>query len=240
MTILENKVKISIKLKVGKISCDGKRVSLKTFLESIYFWEIQEYNHSSYISSHHYTRLPATVKVMRTFMEAILWKPFQLFRRIFKEVSSITKAPSFQYWFQWRKQVKNQLQPRQESMFDSPVLTYFSLLRSLWPKPNGVLEHCCEGKTNCWFSIIRGVSFWLHPQGDEWCQCNYSQFYLQGWSHNRQCPGCQIKTSSVTFLLPISIQRFFFEVKMMISIKNIALFVSRARSTMFHPLWLSC
>jgi hypothetical protein len=161
---------------------------------------------------------------MRTFLVAILWKPFQLFRRILKEVSSNTKAPSLQCWFQWRKQEKNQLQPRQESMCDSPVLTYFSLLRNSWSKPTGMLEHCCEEEINCWFPIFQGVSFWLHPWGDEWCQCTYSQFYLQGWSHNRQCSGSQNRTSIVTFLLLLSIQRFFFEVKMMISTKKIAFF----------------
>jgi hypothetical protein len=35
-----------------------------------------------------YNRLPATVKVLETFLEAILWKPFQFFRRILNDVSS--------------------------------------------------------------------------------------------------------------------------------------------------------
>jgi len=38
-----------------------------------------------------------------------------------------------------------------------------SLLRNPWPKAAGELEHCREGKINCWFSIFRGVSFWPHP-----------------------------------------------------------------------------
>jgi len=42
MTILGNKVKISIKMKVGKISCDGLRVIFKIFLESLYFWETEK------------------------------------------------------------------------------------------------------------------------------------------------------------------------------------------------------
>jgi hypothetical protein len=41
-----------------------------------------------------YTLLPATVSVLQTFLEAILWKYFQLFRRILKDINSITKAPS--------------------------------------------------------------------------------------------------------------------------------------------------
>jgi hypothetical protein len=55
---------------------------------------------------------------------------------------------------------KNQLQSRQESMFDSPVLTYFSLLRNPSPKPTVMLQHCREVETNCLLSIFfRGVSF---------------------------------------------------------------------------------
>ena len=41
-----------------------------------------------------YTLLPATVKVLEKFLEAILWKPFQFFHRILNNVGSITKAPS--------------------------------------------------------------------------------------------------------------------------------------------------
>jgi len=35
------------------------------------------------------------VKVLETFLEAILWKPFQLSRRILNCDGNITKAPSF-------------------------------------------------------------------------------------------------------------------------------------------------
>jgi len=41
-----------------------------------------------------YTLLLVTVKVVETFLETILCKPFQLFRRILNDVNSITKAPS--------------------------------------------------------------------------------------------------------------------------------------------------
>ena len=50
--------------------------------------------------------LPATVKELETFLEAICWKPFQLFRHIITDVNSITKAPSIQSWFQSREQLK--------------------------------------------------------------------------------------------------------------------------------------
>ena len=66
---------------------------------------------------------------------------------------------------------KNQVEPGLESMGDAPVLLHCSLLRNPWPKATVVLEHCREGKTNCWFSIFRGVSFCPHPQCDEGCQC---------------------------------------------------------------------
>ena len=46
-----------------------------------------------------YAFLLATVNMLETFREAILWKPFKLFRRIHKDVSSITKAPSLQCCF---------------------------------------------------------------------------------------------------------------------------------------------
>ena len=59
----------------------------------------KQYNHLSYISFKrvsmcNYICLPATVKVLETFMEAILSKSFQLFHCILKYVSSITNMPS--------------------------------------------------------------------------------------------------------------------------------------------------
>jgi hypothetical protein len=54
---------------------------------------------------------------------------------------------------------KNLLEPGQEISGNVPVLSHRSLRRNLLPKPAGVLEHCREGETNCWFSIFRGVSF---------------------------------------------------------------------------------
>jgi hypothetical protein len=58
---------------------------------------------------------------------------------------------------------KNQLEPSKESMGDAPVLSHCSLLTDPWPKPTGVLEHCHEGETSCWFSISRVVYFWPRP-----------------------------------------------------------------------------
>jgi len=53
-----------------------------------------------------YTLVAAAVNVLETFPRAILWRPLQFFRCIFNNVSTIKKAPSFQYWFQSREQVK--------------------------------------------------------------------------------------------------------------------------------------
>jgi hypothetical protein len=50
-----------------------------------------------------YTLLPATVKVLETFLAAILWKPFQFFGSILNDVSSITKGPFFSGDFCRRK-----------------------------------------------------------------------------------------------------------------------------------------
>ena len=68
--------------------------------------------------------------MLETFLEPTLWKRFQLLRLILNDVSSITKAPSLQCWFQSREQVKNRLEPGQEIMRDEPVLSHRSLLRN--------------------------------------------------------------------------------------------------------------
>jgi hypothetical protein len=46
-----------------------------------------------------YTILTATIQVLETILEAILGKPFQLFRRIVNDVGNITKAPPFSAGF---------------------------------------------------------------------------------------------------------------------------------------------
>jgi hypothetical protein len=54
--------------------------------------------------------------------------------------------------------VNNQLKTGQVSMEYASVLSQRSLLRNPYPKLIGVLVHCREGETNCWFSIFRGIS----------------------------------------------------------------------------------
>jgi len=66
----------------------------------------KQYYHLSYSSLCKYTLLPATVKVLETFLNTILWKPFQLFCHILNGVSSITKVLSHQCRFQSWEQVK--------------------------------------------------------------------------------------------------------------------------------------
>ena len=124
------------------------------------------YNHLSYISfkiSHlcNYTLLPTTVKVLESFLEAILWMPFQLFRHILHVVSSITKSPSLQYWFQSKEQVKISWSQVRRVWVRSGVVPLF-FAKIPWPKPTGVLEHCRDKETKCWFSTLWSVSFWSH------------------------------------------------------------------------------
>ena len=75
----------------------------KMFPESLLFLRYTtQYNHLSYFFSFktvllfNYKLLPATVNVFETFLAAILWHTFQLFRHILNDVSSITKALSLQ------------------------------------------------------------------------------------------------------------------------------------------------
>ena len=145
------------------------------FLESLFFRRnAKQLNYLSYISFKivpfcNYTLLPTTVKVMETILEAILWKPFQLFRRILNDVTSTTKSLSLQCWFQLRKQARiiwSQIR-KIKGMFQRCRCL---LWRNLWPKPTGVLEHCRERKTVC-FPFFG--TFWSHPQGEERCQFTF-------------------------------------------------------------------
>jgi hypothetical protein len=52
---------------------------------------------------------------------------------------------------------KNQMEPGQYGGCSS-IVTLFFTKKSL-TKTAGVLEHCREAETNCWFFIFQGVSF---------------------------------------------------------------------------------
>jgi hypothetical protein len=54
---------------------------------------------------------------------------------------------------------KNLLEPVEESMGDATVLSNCSLLRNSLPQLSGVLEHCRDEQTECFFSIFLGDSF---------------------------------------------------------------------------------
>jgi hypothetical protein len=69
-----------------------------------------------------YTILPAITKVLETFLESILWKPFQLFCRILKDVSS---------WIQWKEQAENNWSNVREYGRCSSVVTFFFADKSL-------------------------------------------------------------------------------------------------------------
>ena len=78
---------------------------------TLFLTNTKQYNHLSNTSFKivplcNYTLLPTTVRVLESFLEAILWKPFQLFRRILNDASSITIALSVQCLFQSKKQVQ--------------------------------------------------------------------------------------------------------------------------------------
>ena len=69
----------------------------------------KQYNHLSYSSFKtvlfcYYTLQTADVNVFETFLERLLWQPFQLFRRILNYVISITKGPSLQCLLHSREQ----------------------------------------------------------------------------------------------------------------------------------------
>ena len=93
--------------------------------------------------------------MLETFLEAILWKPFQLFFHILNDVSSFTKEPTLQCEL-IRGTGKNRLEPVDKSMGEATVLSNCSLLRNSLPKPASVLEHCHDEQTNCFFSNFRG------------------------------------------------------------------------------------
>jgi hypothetical protein len=54
---------------------------------------------------------------------------------------------------------QNKLLPVKESMGGCCSIVTLFFGKKYLTKPTGVLEHCCEGKTNWWFSLFRGFSF---------------------------------------------------------------------------------
>jgi hypothetical protein len=69
--------------------------------------------------------------MFETLMEAILYKPFQLFRRILNNCSNITKAMSLQCCFQSREQEKSPGPMPVEYGGCSTIVTLFCAKKSL-------------------------------------------------------------------------------------------------------------
>ena len=134
------------------------------------FRAIKQFNNLSYTAFKivplcNNTLLPVTVKVLETFLEAILYKPLQLHCCILNYVGSITLVPLLQCWIQLREEIKLNYSQVRRAWGMLHALSHCSLLRNSWPKLTGVLEHCHEGETNCWFPIFWSVSFSPHPKG---------------------------------------------------------------------------
>ena len=143
------------------------RGSFKISPKSLYFWEILNGTiiSSIFLQNSSLVQLytcSSRCKCFGNFPEIILWKPLQFFRHVFNNVSTITKVPSLQCWFQSREQVKISWS-QVKRVWGVLRCCHFVLLRNPWPKPTGALEHCREVETNCWFSIFWVVSFWPYP-----------------------------------------------------------------------------
>jgi len=112
---------------------------------SLFLRNTKQHNHLSYISLKiaplcKHTLLPA--KLLEAFLEAILWKHFQLFRRILNKITSVTKAPFLQCWLQSRDQLK----PGQKVMGDVPVLSHFFCYE--------ILD---QNRLVCWNTVVKEI-----------------------------------------------------------------------------------
>jgi hypothetical protein len=102
------------------------------FLVLLYLWETVNSKSWKLYCLHNsppcnYTLLPATVKLLKAFLEAILWKPFQLSLRILDDVSSTTIAPYLQYWFQSSERAKlSWIQVRRVEVYSIVVTLYYA------------------------------------------------------------------------------------------------------------------
>ena len=86
-----------------------------------------------------------TVKVLKTFLGAILWKNLQLFRRILNDDSNITRAQSLQCWFHETEQAKPAgVRSGEHGECYAPVLSHCVLLRNPWPN-----------RPVCWRTVVK-------------------------------------------------------------------------------------
>ena len=121
---------------------------INLFLRNIKQLKIFRYISFKIVPLGKYSLLPACLNLLGTLLERNLWKPFQIFHRILKNISSIVKAPPLHCSFQSTELVNN-LRAGHESMGDDPLLSHCSLLRNPWTKATGVLEHFRQGETKC-------------------------------------------------------------------------------------------
>jgi hypothetical protein len=110
-------------------------VASKCYQDHFISDKYKEHNNLTYISFKmvpfcNYTLLPATVDVLETFLEAVLCKPFQLFRRILN-CQKHHKGSVHAMLISVEGTGQNQLQLGHEGMGDAPVLSHCSLLRNL-------------------------------------------------------------------------------------------------------------
>ena len=148
--------------------------SFKMFLESLYFWKYKTVKSFklNFLQNSPLVRLYIAAsdcrKMLETFLGAISQKPFQL---LVMTVAPQKCRPLNADFSQGNIKI-SWLQVRRV-WGDTPVLLHCSLLRNPWPKLTSVLEHCCEGETNCWFSIFGGISSWLHPKARKDVSVNF-------------------------------------------------------------------
>ena len=95
-------------------------------------------------------------RVVGTFLEAILWKTFQLCLAFFMMSAASQKHCPFNADFSWRNRWTTAV-ARPRGSGDAPLLSHCTLLRNPWPKPTTVLEHCCEGEMSCLVRHFLGV-----------------------------------------------------------------------------------
>jgi hypothetical protein len=131
------------------------------------------------------TLLSATGKLSQTFLVAILWKTFQIFRSILMmSLASKIAVPSMLILVE--ETVKNQLESCKEIIGSASVLSHYSSLKYPWTNTFGVLEYCRERETKSFFSFFGvyrsdripkatddiGVHFFIHS------------YYLQRRTHD--------------------------------------------------------
>ena len=138
-------------------------VASKIYRNHIISGKYKTVNHLSHISFK--TVLLATVHFWQWLYrwwkhswKTFLWRLFSSSFAFIMIAAASQKRRPFSACFS-RGNRWNSTEGRPESMGDAPVLSHCCSLRNpWWPKPTGVLEHCREIETNCWFPIFGSAS----------------------------------------------------------------------------------